>query len=95
MSKSFTFANPNIPASKKQTFAIWCLRKKLGVPNPTGDVRTEGLTVETASNEIKRLVALAEAAKNQVQVQAPAPVKSEPVVFTTQNGSQEIAEVVF
>ena len=93
MSNEFKFANPNLPASKKQTFAIWCLRKKLGVPNPTGDVRTEGLTLETASMEMKRLIALSQTVTMTPVTVQPEPVKE--VVFTSQNGTAEISEFVF
>lgn len=60
MARTFTLSNPTAPASSKQTYAIFCLRR--GLKLPTGDTRNEGFTAETACKEIKRLIALKETA---------------------------------
>ena len=64
MARNITLSNPTAPASSKQTYAIFCLRKSLKMP--TGDTRKENFTVQSACDEIKRLIAMKELAKSLV-----------------------------
>lgn len=90
--REIVIGEPDAPASSKQTYAIFCLRKSLKLPG--GDTRKEGFTKATASAEIGRLVALKEVATRQKQAATETADLRKTASFVPSETSMSMAEIM-